>query len=449
MAGQPIDYQDASVFDIMEELIYIADISTHELLFLNKAARKAFHIDTLPTGIKCYELLHSQHQPCSFCNNHKLSPNTILHWDIFNPVLDRHLQLKDKRILFRGHDARIEVAFDVTERENEKYALKHALNADRLLQKCLRILHESTHLSEAMDTILERLGRFFSADRTYIFEIRHGRLNNTHEWCARNVQPQKSRLQNLSFSVIERWMPYFSAHKCVSLLSIEEIRHTDPVEYKILKLQNIHSLIVAPLEINGKLAGFIGLDNPPMNKSKNIKPLLLSLAYFIASARLAAVAAEKTTMLERMSYIDSMTGTGNRNGFIRATKDLEYDLSSHSVGIIFFDLNNLKPLNDTYGHESGDSAIISLAHFLQSFFRTNEIYRTGGDEFVVLCVDYPQEHFTRHVEAMQKVLRHNKQLSVALGSVWDIAPQSIEELIRRADQEMYMAKKKYHAEKNV
>ena len=50
---------------------------------------------------------------------------------------------------------------------------------------------------------------------------------------------------------------------------------------------------------------------------------------------------------------------------------------------------------------------------------------------------------------MQKVLRHNKQLSVALGSVWDIAPQSIEELIRRADQEMYMAKKKYHAEKNV
>ena len=446
MAEPQIDYQDASIFDIMEELIYIADISTHELLFLNKAACQAFHIDTLPTGIKCYELLHSQHQPCPFCNSHKLSQGAIVHWDIFNPILKRHLQLKDTRIHFRGHDARIEVAFDVTSRENEKHELKHALNADHLLQKCLRILHETTHLSQAMDTILERLGRFFSADRTYIFEIRHSRLNNTHEWCARNVQPQKSRLQNLNFSVIDRWMPYFSEHKCVSLLNVETIRQTDPEEYRLLKLQNIHSLIVAPLEINGKLGGFIGLDNPPMNKAKNIKPLLLSLAYFIASARIAA---EKTTLLERMSYIDSMTGTGNRNAFIRATKDLEYDLSSHSVGIIFLDLNNLKHLNDTYGHESGDSAIISLAHFLQSFFRTREIYRTGGDEFVVLCIDYPQEHFTRHVEAMQKVLRHNKQLSVALGSVWDIAPQSIEELIHRADQEMYIAKKKYHAEKTV
>ena len=139
------------------------------------------------------------------------------------------------------------------------------------------------------------------------------------------------------------------------------------------------------------------------------------------------------------------------NAFIR---DIEHfqraiDLSPVPVGVIYFDLNGLKPVNDQQGHRAGDRLLMRLADAISLFFRKQEIYRTGGDEFVVLCLDMPEAQFKeRLAERLSKVLDHIdsvSSLSVSVGHAWDEGSGlSLQKVIAAADAKMYEEKKAYY-----
>jgi len=89
-------------------------------------------------------------------------------------------------------------------------------------------------------------------------------------------------------------------------------------------------------------------------------------------------------------YKDSLTGCYNRNYFEKFKHEhFDPDRDSNRIGLVFVDINNLKTVNDTQGHEAGDALIKDTAIFLKSNFRKNDlVIRLGGDEFVVLCHNY-------------------------------------------------------------
>ena len=107
------------ILDEFDDIISIADIQAHELLFLNIEGRKLFTFEDV-RGRKCYEVLQGKQAPCEFCTNDKLSRDAFYTWEYTNLKLGRHILVKDKLILWEDRSARLEVAIDITAREREK-----------------------------------------------------------------------------------------------------------------------------------------------------------------------------------------------------------------------------------------------------------------------------------------------------------------------------------------
>ena len=94
--------------------IYISDMSTYELLYVNRVACETLQqpIEKL-VGKKCYEVIQGRSTPCPFCTNDRLTEDSFYEWEFFNPVLDRTFMIKNRIVNWYGHKARIELSHDM------------------------------------------------------------------------------------------------------------------------------------------------------------------------------------------------------------------------------------------------------------------------------------------------------------------------------------------------
>ena len=94
------------IMDEIEDLIYVSDVETYELLYMNKKGSKMFGIDNFRHG-KCYELLQNRKEPCTFCTNALLKEDSFYTWEYMNPIVNRYYLLKDKLISWNGRRVRL------------------------------------------------------------------------------------------------------------------------------------------------------------------------------------------------------------------------------------------------------------------------------------------------------------------------------------------------------
>ncbi|MEI7637105.1 MAG: PAS domain S-box protein [Syntrophus sp. (in: bacteria)] len=153
-----------------------------------------------------------------------------------------------------------------------------------------------------------------------------------------------------------------------------------------------------------------------------------------------------------MAVTDHLTGLYNRRGFVTlAEQQLRLSARSRKSAIIYSaDLDGMKQINDTWGHDEGDRALINTASILRETFRTSDILaRIGGDEFAVFSIDamdvVPQSLVRRleiSLHEFNKLKDHPYCLSISIGMVaYDPEnPCSLDDLMCRADEEMYARK---------
>ena len=280
--------QDPVLLDEIDQVIYIADVETHELLFVNRKGRKTLGCGTEYRGKKCYRVLQGLEDVCPFCKNQWLTEHReTCQWDHYNEKLGTHYQLQDRLISFQGRRARIEIAIDVSEREERQRELKNALAEQRLLTGCVRTLNGSGSPDQRADRALADIGAYYKADRAYLFRLSGDgqSLNNTHEWCNTGITPQIEVLQGVDARYMDRWRPAFSRGEAVVEPDIEAIRAAYPDEYEIMSRQGIRCYMEAPLFLDGTLAGFWGIDNPDPAMIANSSATMLTIAYSISSAQ--------------------------------------------------------------------------------------------------------------------------------------------------------------------
>lgn len=149
--------------------------------------------------------------------------------------------------------------------------------------------------------------------------------------------------------------------------------------------------------------------------------------------------------LEYESTHDRMTRLYNRNQYIR---DLSLEEGVRSAGVLFFDLNNLKQVNDRYRHAAGDMLLRRLAACLgPADGEGRRAYRIGGDEFVVLCQNCTEAELNACLDGILAALdRRNRgeelRCVTAVGAAWSGRVLDLEELVREADRRMYEDKQK-------
>ncbi|MDE6880816.1 MAG: response regulator [Oscillospiraceae bacterium] len=163
--------------------------------------------------------------------------------------------------------------------------IKSVQNLEAVINEGLRaaLLEETPDRSLAV--LLERLGKALRGERTYIFEQNEsGGDDNTYEWAADGVEPEKENLQNVPPEVCASWYRRFGAGKHIVIETLEDIRESDPLQYENLKRQGIRSLVVVPLYDGKRIIGFYGVDNPPARSLEYASNMLQTAAYFIVSS---------------------------------------------------------------------------------------------------------------------------------------------------------------------
>ncbi len=167
----------------------------------------------------------------------------------------------------------------------------------------------------------------------------------------------------------------------------------------------------------------------------------------------AGLTTENRELAWRASH-DGLTGLGNRQLFENAVSTAidQARRSGQSFAVLFFDVDQFKAINDSHGHESGDAALIAVADRLRGAIRQHDLaFRMGGDEFAVLLAPLQDaEHIdlvlTRIRSEMDKPYRlpsgvvATSKLSVGVALFPDHG-ESIEDLLRKADTEMYRDKR--------
>lgn len=424
--------------DEIPELMYVSDLETYDLLFLNEAGRKIFGVEDL-SGRKCYKVLQGKDAPCEFCTSSKLTLGENYTWEFTNPITKRHYLLKDRLLPWDGRPARMELAFDITEADAEKQALKNTLDAEQMVMECVRTLYQEHDLDQSVPIILERLGSFLGAERVYVGMIRNELLYNDYEWCAQGSASQKELLQDMPLSAIASWLPAFERQECFILEDVEKLRDSSPEEYELLSGQNIQSLAGAPLEVDGQLRGLLGVDNPPPDRIRSIAPLLQTLCYFLM---LTYRRTESEQQLSHLSYYDTLTSFYNRNRYIEDSA--AFSDQKGPVGIVYLDVNGLKDMNDQKGHAFGDKVLVECAGQMREAFQDANYYRIGGDEFVIICPGIDRETFEQRVAALRRRFCGDAGCSAAIGTQWAAQFKDLQQIIASADARMYEDKKDFY-----
>ncbi|MEG2323522.1 MAG: sensor domain-containing phosphodiesterase [Anaerovoracaceae bacterium] len=435
---------NTDILNTLSELIYISDVETYDLLFINKSGAATFEIDAL-NGEKCYELLQGRTSPCEFCTNHLLSYDNYYTWKHINELSGgHHYLLKDKFLNWNGRKARIEIAFDITSSEQEQLKTKALSIGQGILIDCVKVLYQSKPIVSIIQEMLQTIGSALDADRAYIFKVDENVLCNTYEWCSSNIPSQKCNLQSLDISSIDRWMPSFKLQECLFTEDVEEIRETFPNEYKTLSQQNVTSLLVGPFYSDGKLVGFIGVDNPSRDKVNSILPLFSTLSYFLNSS---ITENNNQQLLITLSYNDFLTKVHNRNKLMHDIEELNAN-PRENTGVVYIDINGLKALNDHYGHDVGDQALISTAEIIMTIFDKNDVYRVGGDEFVIISTEITSANFTKKLHSLKASFGIEHDLHAAIGAYWVKTFENLYLIISKADQKMYADKKNFYRKKS-
>jgi len=437
-----IDYI-CKLFDNLNEIIYLIDADTNALVYMNKYALALYaggDADSV-IGRPCYEVLRNASVPCSFCQNHNLQVGEFHEWKYHSDVLNRFLSKKDTIIDINGKRYLLSMAFDMTTQIEQEEVIQSMLITEAMINEVLSEALRVEDPSLAIETFLRLLGEKTRSERVYIFmESPDGTyVTNTFEWCAEGVTTQKDNLQKVPMDVVRHWYDYFTQARNVVISDVDSLITIDPPVYNYLNAQDIHSLVVSPLISEDKIIGFYGTDNPPAEVMHNIHDMAWIIGHFLVSLLKKL---ELIEHLAELSYFEQLTGFQNRHAmeaYIQRSNSVE------NLGVIYCDVMGLKKINDTLGHQAGDALLLRASECLKKHFARTELYRIGGDEFLVLCEGISQQDFLSRIEALRIDMEENDAM-MALGHLWCTKPDDIEKLIIDADKLMYAEKQAYYAE---
>ena len=314
--------------------------------------------------------------------------------------------------------------------------MKERLEIATVLNRCIAQLLSEEEDNVAIFNLLKIISEYFNSDRSYIFEIRKEDQTwiNTHEYAVNGVTEEKDNLQGIPLEMLDIWMDSFRKNEVYYIRDLE-LEKGKPY-YEILAMQDITRLLAVPLKRDGKIIGFLGVDNPRLHYDDHT--LLSSLQYFVTDSLNAKVQKEQ---LKYMSYRDMLTTLYNRNKYIQVLESMQAKTVLRT-GVAYIDINGLKQVNDLYGHEAGDKLIINTGRSILAVLPENA-YRVGGDEFVIICFDMDEKIFRGKIKDICDSIAA-KKISISIGVIWEESSSELETMLRRADDLMYAEKKKYY-----
>ncbi len=190
---------------------------------------------------------------------------------------------------------------------------------------------ESSDYSKKLELALSSVGQLLSSDRAYIFELNETdkTLSNTFEWCRKGIQSKIANFQNISTDIVPMWMEALREEEYIFIPSADLFPKTWDAESEILARNGVLSLLVIPILIENKLAGFVGLDKEKKQRDyshfeiNTLKTWSNIFAGLIINRRLETIVEQTRHNYENFfNTIDDFLIVANKEGSIIHTNDI-------------------------------------------------------------------------------------------------------------------------------
>ena len=266
-----------------------------------------------------------------------------------------------------------------------------------------------------------------------IFEERNDdTVSATYEWTAPGVYPLKEELQSIPRTELRALYARFVSDRLVMVSDMDAFLRENPGFS--FRIHGVRSFVSGQLLLQNQREGFTLVVNPSEESFQTGSVLYSTLTDFIAvMVRNRNAIGE----LERRSLVDQLTGAGNRRALEQRVQAWQGD---GVLGVVSVDLNGLKRTNDTEGHHAGDVLISETARILAECAGEGCVFRTGGDEFVVITEDLEERDILLLIQHM-RMSAENNGISMAIGYSYARGKGTdFDALLTRADFNMYLDK---------
>lgn len=335
------------------------------------------------------------------------------------------------------------------EPESEKMADVSMDSASFVIKTCVK-LRSSNDFCSCMNSVIADIQEKTDSFCTSVVLVDSDR-DKSAILCAKfknDMATMEDFKDDLTHEVISTWEKTVGSHTDIIVkdeVDMQALAAVNPSWAASLRRAQVKSLILVPLRQLDKTIGYLFVTNFNTERLVEIKEVIEMTAYF-----LSAEVANNNLMerLEFMSNVDLLTGLRNRNS-MNYRVDLFVSgerLVTSPFGVIFADLNGLKQANDTGGHIAGDALLKKAGNLLNEVFEKYEIYRAGGDEFVIIAPDCTKEEFEKKVAEIRKKSCYGSEVCFAIGSFWDEKGDNLRRDMHLADEAMYEDKNNFYKE---
>ncbi len=248
------------------------------------------------------------------------------------------------------------------------------------------------------------------------------------------------------YDIVESWEEFMHGTNCVIISGEDELKvveQKNPAWYNSLKFSGVKSLVLYPLRNRETVYGYIFATNFNVENTAFIREIM-ELNSYILSAEVENYRMRE--QLEIMGTTDLLTGVLNRNAMNKRVMELSDGTVCplKGIGVIYVDMNGLKTVNDTMGHGEGDKMIKKIAAKLTSVCKGRDVYRAGGDEFVIITTDLAKEEFDALFNELSATSDVSGEPSFALGASYSDSGAGIKEIMKDADSAMYKNKAEFY-----
>ncbi len=329
--------------------------------------------------------------------------------------------------------------------EADRMASLSADNSARFIKACIALMN-TDNFQESVGRVLEDVMDAARARGCRIMFVDHEK-QEANVFCDRR-EYREGRLDNgkevvIGYDLVQSWEAMIGVSNAVIVKDEQDfawLEKENPSWAESLRCHDVTSLILIPLHRGGLVVGYLYVIDFDVSRVVEVKELLELLSYVLGSEIFNYQLMQR---LDEMSHTDALTKLHNRNAMIRRIHEILWNPVGQ-VGVLNLDVNGLKRVNDEQGHEAGDRLLVEASEMLRKFFYVEDIFRTGGDEFVVIIRDISFETFMRKVEHLRAAVEKNARVCFAIGDCWTDHCEQLQEVLRRADERMYADKAAFY-----
>ena len=245
--------------------------------------------------------------------------------------------------------------------------------------------------------------------------------------------------------IVSKWDDTIGGSNCLITKNNSDllyVKEKHPLWYQTLVDHDVKSIVLFPMRFNNETLGYIWATNFNTENADQIKSAMELTTFFVTST-LANVQLIKK--LKIMSSVDMLTGVLNRNEMNeRVNRIVSGEDTVNNLGIVFADINGLKRVNDNLGHFAGDQLLKRAAEILKEIFRRCDIFRAGGDEFMIIIPDTNEEELKKLCNKVKSSSLGFGFACFATGSCYMHDSQEIRKAMHTADERMYQDKAKFY-----